>query len=123
MSVQYFKPPEEVLERTSQRLLTLPAIDSTTPIKVAKLHKHLSELAFTPDTRTVVEEYSGYIDPTSDTLKVLHSGTVVKPRSMKQLQGPRTLDGAYVDRKKARIAKQEVEKVEKMAKAEERAVQ
>ena len=122
MSVQHFKPLEEVLERTLQKLLTLPAIDSTTPIKVAKLHKHLSELAFTPHTRAIVEEYSGYVDPTSDTLKVLRSGTVVKPRSMKQLQGPRTLDGAYVNREKARIAKPEVEKVEKMAKAEERVV-
>ena len=115
--------PGEVLEHTLQKLLTLLAIDSTIPIKVAKLRKHLFELIFTPHTCTVVDEYSWYIDPTSKTLKVLCSGMVVKASFMKQLQGPRTLDGAYVDYEKACMAKQEVEKGKTMAKAEKRAVQ
>ena len=45
------------------------------------------------------------------------------PCSIKQLQGPRTLDQAYIEHEKARIAKQEAAKVKKLAKAEERAMQ
>lgn len=108
----------KVLERTSQKLLTLLVIDSTILIKVAKLRKQLSKLAVTPHTYAVVEEYSRYIYLASDTLKVLHSSMLVKPHSMKHLQGPRTLDGAYIDPEKTCITKQEVEKVKKMAKAE-----
>ena len=37
-------------------------MDPTTPIK---LHKQLSELALTPHTRAIVEEYSGYVEKSS----------------------------------------------------------
>ena len=123
--------PEEVLEQKTMTTTTTTLI--STPIKVSQLRKDLSQLTLTPYSRAIINEYGQYIekklvqyrtvDPSSNMLKVLRSGTMVKPRSMKQLQGPRTLDRAYVKCEKARIAKQEVEKLVKVAKAEERAMQ
>ena len=56
-------------------------------------------------------------------LKVLCSGTVLRPQSIKQLYGLHTLDRAYVEHEKACITKQEVEKLNKVVKTEKQAIQ
>ena len=55
------------------------------------------------------------IEPNSHGVKVLRSGNQVKPRSQKQIKGPRTLDRAYIEREKARIAAADARDAEKAA--------
>ena len=44
------------------------------------------------------------VEPSSLGVKELRSNKQVKPRSQKHIQGPRTLDRAYIEKEKARIA-------------------
>ena len=60
---------------------------------------------------------------TNKWLKVLCSGTVVRPQSIKQLYDLHTLERAYVEHEKACIAKQEVENLNKVVKAKTQAMQ
>ena len=55
------------------------------------------------------------IEPNSHGVKELRSGTQVKPRSQKQIKGPRKLDRAYITQDKARIAAAEARDAEKAA--------
>ena len=84
----------------------------------------------TPHSHSVVQEPLTYlenkviqyrvIEPNSLGVKQLRSNKEVKPRSQKQIKGPRTLDRAYIEAEKARIAAAEVLEVEKAAKCDAR---
>ncbi|KAF8453770.1 hypothetical protein BGX38DRAFT_375175 [Terfezia claveryi] len=68
----------------------------------------------TPHSRATVDEGLNHlekrviqyqiIDPASQGLKQLRNGKKVKPRSTKRIQGPRSLDRAYIEAEKVRIA-------------------
>ena len=84
----------------------------------------------TPHSHSVVQEPLTYlenkviqyrvIEPNSLGVKQLRSNKEVKPRSQKQIKGPRTLDRAYIEAEKARIAAAEVLEAEKVAKRDAR---
>ncbi|KAF8433119.1 hypothetical protein BGX38DRAFT_1290644, partial [Terfezia claveryi] len=113
--------PEEVLDRVAAKnaiaisFLDPPATQAlSTPVKVASIRSTLSKLTMTPHSRATVEEGLNHlkkrviqyqvIDPASQGLKQLRNGKKVKPRSTKRIQGPHTLDRAYIESEKARIA-------------------
>ncbi|RPB18388.1 hypothetical protein L211DRAFT_874880 [Terfezia boudieri ATCC MYA-4762] len=84
----------------------------------------------TPYFREKLQQSLGYlgskivqyrvIDPNSLGVKELRSNKRVKPRSQKQIQGVRSLDRAYIEEEKARIAAAAAEKAEKAANREAR---
>ena len=98
---------------------------SSTPLKVANIRSTVSKLSMTPHSRAIVQESLIYleskvvqyrvIEPNSQGVKVLRSNKQPKPRSQKQIKGPRTLDRAYIEQEKARIAAMEVLEAEKAA--------
>ena len=103
---------------------------ATTPIKVANIRSTVSKLSMTPYSRSIVQESLVYleskvvqyrvIEPNTQGVKVLRSNKQVKPHSQKQIKGPRTLDRAYIEQEKARIAAVEVLEAEKAANREAR---
>ena len=60
------------------------------------------------------------VEPNSLRVEGLRSGKQVKARSQKHVQGPRTLDRAYVEQEKAHIAAAEALEVEKTTNREAR---
>ena len=97
----------------------------TTPLKVADIRTNLSRLSMTPHSRAIVQESFDYlenkvvkyriIEPNSHGVKELRFGNQIKPRSQKHIKGPRTLDRAYIEQEKARIAAAEARDAEKAA--------
>ena len=112
--------PEKVINRGT---IKVEPIDLTTPLKIANIRSTVSQLPMTPHSRAVVQESLDYletkvvkywvIEPNTHGVKSLRSGTQVKPRSQKQIKGPRTLDWVYIEREKARIAAAETPDAEK----------
>lgn len=84
----------------------------------------------TPNSHEILYSAPGYmeskivqsrvVEPSSLEVKELHSNKQVKPRSQKQLQGPRSLDRAYIKKEKARIAAATVLVAEKAVNREAR---
>ena len=84
----------------------------------------------TPYSRSIVQESLEYLEskvvqyrviqPNSKGVKVLSSNKQVKRRSQKQIKGSRTLDRAYIEQEKARIAAAEVLEMEKAVNREAR---
>ena len=84
----------------------------------------------TPHSRSVAQESLTYLECkvsqyrvselNSLGVKQLRSNKEVKPRSQKQIKGPRTLDRTYIEAEKARIAAAEILGAEKAAKCDTR---
>ena len=94
----------------------------STPFKIDSMREEALNLNMTPHSREILQKSLGYlaskvvqyrvIEPNSSGVKELRTGKQIKPRSQKQLQGPRTLDRAYVEEERTRIAKEAAQQVE-----------
>ena len=83
--------PEKVVDRHyATEEPTQPA--PSTPFKVDSIREEALGFNMTPHSREKLQKSLGYLE------------SKIKPRSQKQLQGPRTLGRAYVEEEKARIA-------------------
>jgi len=97
---------------------------------MAGMRSTLAKLHMTPHSRAIVDDGLNHlekrviqyqvIDPASQGLKQLRNGRKVKPQSTKRIQGPRSLNWAYIESEKDRIASAKALEAKKATKREDR---
>ena len=106
--------PDKVVDRYQGENKEIAKPTPSTPFKVDSIREEALNLNMTPHSRQILQKSLGYleskivqyrvIEPNSLGVKELRTGKQIKPRSQKQLQAPRTLDRAYVEEERTRIA-------------------